>query len=97
VGPETGTQAAARGRAMLINWPGGPRGYGPYVWLSIVANLLAEAWVQRCGSPVFMFPMIWVRRHFPEVAEKLSFPRPLQSDTWGRDIVHCWPILTPCL
>jgi amino acid transporter len=74
------------GRSMLINGLGGVA-TGLTLVVVLVAKFTSGAWVSVLLIAGMMSTMLWVRRHYGEVAEETQLLTPLQIENLGSPIV----------
>ena len=81
--PEPGPR---RGRSMLVNGLGAVA-TGVTLVVVLVAKFTSGAWVSVLLIAGMMSTMMWVRRHYDQVAKEVRFPGPLQIEYLGPPIV----------
>jgi amino acid transporter len=74
------------GRSMLINGLGAVA-TGVTLVVVLVAKFTSGAWISMLLIGGIMSTMMWVRRHYDEVAEEVRCPMPLQFENLGPLIV----------
>ena len=74
------------GRSMIINGLGGVA-TGVTLVVVLVAKFTSGAWVSVLLIAGMMSVMMWVRRHYDQVAEEVRCPSPLQIEHLGPPIV----------
>ena len=79
-------RAAARVRSMLVNGLGAVA-TGVTLVVVLVAKFTSGAWVSVLLIAGMMATMMWVRRHYDQVAEEVRCPTPLQIESLGPPIV----------